>query len=115
MIRYTIRRADHLEYGFWLLFDEDGSVSMTRGEPTVSRGQRAMSASVALPLSLFKTPKLSATITVPDAGAAAFEIDVEAASAALKGVVGVDIDVVVHPQLSQVDDALAQCRINELP
>jgi len=91
--RYTIIRSDGLEYGFWLIFSMDGNVRMSRGEPSISRGERAMSCTAKLPKSLFKTPELKASIAIGEQIPDTFQIDVAAASEALKQAVGVDVDL----------------------
>jgi hypothetical protein len=77
----------------WLIFDATGTVRMTRGEPDVSRSERAMQLTVTVPLSLFKTPTIAATLTIDAPVAAIPQIDVTAAAEALRGVIGCDIDV----------------------
>jgi hypothetical protein len=95
--RYSVVRADHVEYGFWLVFDEAGGVRMSRGEPFLSRGERAMNLTAKLPRSLFATPQLRATINVVDGSPEVKQIDVGAAERALKHALGVDIDLRVNP------------------
>lgn len=90
-------RHDHVEYGFWLTFDATGGVRLTRNPPAVGRGERAMSIITRLPKSLFTTPTLSASITLSDEGVGQMTIDVEAANAALKQALGVDIDLRITP------------------
>lgn len=85
-------RMDRIDYGFWLVFGSDGSMRFTRTEPSIERKERKMSCSVTLPTSLFKTPELKATLVISDPGQPAFNIDIDAASQALKGALGVDID-----------------------
>lgn len=86
------------KYEFWLVFSSDGGMRLSRGQPgSLGRGERAMSCVANLPRSLFKTPELKAEITIPEGDAPAeFKIDVEAAGAALRQVVGVDIDLRVN-------------------
>lgn len=91
--RHSIKRNDHIEYGFWLVFGSDGSVRLSRGQPSTGRGERAMSLLAKLPLSLFRTPALRGSITVNATGAADLKIDVDAAAEALKQVIGVDVDL----------------------
>lgn len=93
MSRFSSIRADHIEYSFWLVFSRNGDVRMSRGEPAIERGERAMSCTATLPLALFRTPELRAKIRVDEAASMDFSIDVEAAAAALKQAVGVDVDL----------------------
>lgn len=97
MSRFSSVRRDHVEFAFWLVFAEDGSVRLTRGEPSLARNERAMSLSATLPRSLWRTPALRASITMPEGAAPdRINIDIEAASEALKSVLGVDIDLTVR-------------------
>lgn len=91
--RASLIRSEHIDYGFWLIFGSDGSMRFTRTEPTATRGERKMKCQATLPRSLFRTPELKATISVSDAGAHTFEIDVTAVSDALRQTVGCDIDL----------------------
>lgn len=90
--RASFKRGDRMHYGLWLVFDAMGNVRMTRTEPNVGRGERMMHCELIIPLSLFRVPTLKAQISVGDATAGEFKIDVEAAAEALKAVLGVDVD-----------------------
>lgn len=94
--RYSTVRRDTIEYAFWLIFDDAGGLRMSRGEPSLSRGERAMAVTATLPRSLFAIPTLKATIGIDEAVPSEFKIDVDAAGAALRHVVGVDIDLRVN-------------------
>lgn len=91
--RHSIVRKDYIEYGYWLAFDKHGSVSFSRGQPSLASGWRAMHCQTRIPLALFSTPQLSATIDVKADGSSDVQIDVAAAEAALKQVLGVDVVV----------------------
>lgn len=95
--RHSYRRGDYMEYGLWLVFDKDGGVRMSRGQPGLAIGERAVSLAVSLPLALFATPQLSARLTVeaPDPSAHP-QIDVQAAETALRGVVGCDVQITIN-------------------
>ncbi|MFG1461786.1 hypothetical protein V5F77_02720 [Xanthobacter sp. DSM 24535] len=93
--RHSCMGPNEISYSFWLVFDAAGSMRFSRGEPSVSRDERAMACTATLPRSLFSTPTLKATIGISDAVPSAFHIDVEAAGAALRQVVGCDIDLQV--------------------
>lgn len=93
--RHSTIRSTEIEYGFWLVFDADGGMRFSRGEPSIATGERSMSCQAKLPRSLFRTPTLTATIGVSGPAPTAFHIDVEAAGAALRQVVGCDIDLQV--------------------
>ncbi len=90
--RYSMSRGDHIQYSFWLVFGADGSMRFSRGEPSLSRGERSMSCTANLPKSLFKTPELKATIGISEAVPSEFKIDIDAAGEALRQVIGCDID-----------------------
>lgn len=88
----TISR-EKVEYGLWLLFDENGSLRMTRTAPSVGRNERAMHLTLTVPRSVFRTPQLKASIEVAEGAPAVQEIDIDAASEALRRVIGVDVDL----------------------
>lgn len=94
--RYSTIWNEQIQYGYWLVFDELGGMRFSRGEPDLKRGERAMACTTLLPRSIFKTPKLTASISIDDPNAGAINIDVTAAADALKAVVGVDIDLRVQ-------------------
>lgn len=94
--RHSSVYTDRIEYAFWLVFDASGSVKMSRGQPNVGRGERAMSCTAVLPKSLFKTPELKATIGISEAVPSEFKIDIQAAGDALRRVIGCDIDLRVE-------------------
>ena len=96
-MRYSTTNGKQIDYAFWLVFGRDGSVRLTRAQPSAGRGERAMSCRAVLPMSLFRTPELKATIVLDEATKSEFKIDVRAASEALKGVIGVDVDLQVVP------------------
>lgn len=96
--RHSTRSGDHMVYDVHLVFDDQGGARMTRGAPGLNRNERAVSLEVKLPLALFRTPLLRATLTVdaPDQAAA---IDLNAAQDALRQALGVDIDMqIIQPE-----------------
>lgn len=97
MPRYSFRRDDNWEYGLSLVFNDKGDVRMSRGQPSLAAGERAVSLTVTLPRALFRVPSLSARLTVdaPDPSAVP-QIDVQAAEAALRQVVGCDVQITVN-------------------
>lgn len=100
MARMTIERSDHLECGLWLVFDRNGAVRMTRTEPRLDRNERAMFIQAKLPLALWSTPSLRATIDVQADGAPTISIDLLAD--ALRSSLGVDVDLrVIAPAEGQ--------------
>lgn len=94
--RQSLIRNDRIDYSFWLVFGDDGSMRFARTEPTATRGERKMKCSTTLPRSLFRTPELKATISVSDAGSHTFDIDVNAAADALRAIIGCDVDLRVE-------------------
>lgn len=94
--RYSRRTGDRIQYAFWLVFDADGQMRMQRGEPQLERGERGMSCITILPLAIFQTPTLKATITLAEPASADFVVDVQAGSNALREVWGVDVDLKVN-------------------
>lgn len=91
----SIIRTDCIEYGFWLVFDRTGGMRFARLQPGTNRDERAIKMTAVLPLALFKTPELRATITVGAPSSDLITIDVAAATEALKSARGVDIDIKV--------------------
>jgi hypothetical protein len=94
--QFSIRRTDHWDISFWLIFDNLGGVRLTRGQPALGRNERSMSMSVKLPYALFKTPTLSASLTIDAPEPMVPAIDITAASEALSKALGVDIDLQVR-------------------
>lgn len=97
--QHSTVRGDHTEYGFWLVFDRDGGMRFSRGAPTCSRYERAMHGTAVIPHSLFDTPSLSVRIDITDQAPEAAPIDLAAAGTALRGALGVDVDIrIVEPE-----------------
>lgn len=90
---FSVRRGDQIEYALHLIFDVDGGVRMMRGAPSLSRGERSLALTVKLPVALFVTPQLCATVTVDGSDPPVPVIDVTAAREALRSALGVDIDL----------------------
>jgi hypothetical protein len=91
--RHSAKRADHWEIGFWLIFDVNGGVRLTRGEPDLGRFERGMQMTIKIPHALFKTPTLRASIDIQSPEPAVQPIDLTAAAEALKLSIGCDVDV----------------------
>lgn len=89
----------HWHISFWLIFDSNGGVRLTRGEPGLARNERGMSMTARLPGALFRTPTLSGTMTIEAPEPVLPPIDITAAAEALKAALGVDIDLQIndHP------------------
>jgi hypothetical protein len=97
--RHTVRRDKSMHFGLWLVFHNNGDVRMSRGEPSLSASERAMYVNAALPLSLWQTPQLRASLTVNDPGnAGAIETKIELAAEALKQAIGCDVVLNIVPQ-----------------
>lgn len=96
MMRYgklSREKDGNLIIPLWLIFDRQGNVRMTRNEPDTGRAERAMKLTATVPVALFNTPTISATLTIDAPVNAPQQIDVTAAAEALKGALGCDIDV----------------------
>ena len=94
--QHSIVRDDHIEASLWLIVRKDGYARMTRGHPELGRDERAVALTLKLPTALWKVPSLQATLTIDAPPVPAPIIDVRAASDALSGVLGVDIDLRVR-------------------
>jgi hypothetical protein len=74
------------------------SVKVTAGYPALSRNERALNLKVELPIALFETPALAASIKV-DHPQQVVTIDATTVAEAVRQVVGMDVDVrVVAPE-----------------
>lgn len=95
----------HWSFDFWLVFSSSGKIRQTIREPDVSRDERKMFVKAVLPKSLWSSPALRATIRVTDDDHEPnFEIDLTAAGDALRGALGVDIDMqIVTPEPEELD------------
>lgn len=87
----------HVEYGFWLVFEEAGGVRLTRTEPHLDRAERSMFIQANLPRSLWRTPTLRALIDVKPNPTGSYDANIEVAAEALRMALGVDIDLKVIP------------------
>lgn len=97
--------STHYGFDFWLVFDCYGKVRQTVREPAVGRDERKMYVHASLPKSLWSSPALRATITVTeDNHEPKFELDLQAAGDALRGALGVDIDMRVVPFVPDLAD-----------
>ena len=96
MSKMTTTKGDAMDFPFWLIFSSGGNVRLTRTRPSLSRDERAMACNALIPKALFRSPELRATFTIDYDGAPNFDIDVQAASEALKQAIGVDIDLRVN-------------------
>jgi hypothetical protein len=93
MSRVSKVQDGHLIVPLWLIFDRGGNVRLTRTNPDCARNERAMQMVVKVPMALFQTPTISATVTIEAPTTAFPEINLTAAADALKGAVGCDVDV----------------------
>lgn len=103
---YGDRDHEHIELDFHLIV-ADGkttnnpygrpSVRVTAGPPALKRNERAINLLMKLPAALFETPTIQATINVA-AEQAHIQIDTDAISEAVRGAIGMDVDLrVVEP------------------
>lgn len=100
MPRYSLKRQNHWEISFWLVFNADGSVRMTRGEPDMFGGERAMSMTARIPHSLFRVSPLQGTITLGEAQGPPPAIDIAAAEAALTEAFGARVELIIKEPTS---------------
>lgn len=98
MTQTTYQTGKTLKFPMWLVFSSNGDVRVTRREPrSLSRDERALYLEATLPMSLWETPVLRASLNVAEAApGASTRLDITAASEALKGALGVDIDLQVR-------------------
>lgn len=89
----------HLDFWMTIGRHDNGkpSVKVTAGYPALARAERAINLKMALPIALFETPSLSASIKV-ELPQQAITIDTSAVAEAMRQVVGMDVDIsVVDP------------------
>lgn len=99
--RYTHERYDNVKKAWFvdfscqLILDRSGDMRLTRGNASLKRTERAINLTVTVPQALFEAPSLRAKIVV-DSADTKVDIDVAAASDALREALGVDIDLKVN-------------------
>lgn len=93
--RHSSITRERIDYSMWLVLDDSGGARMSRGQPSLKRGERMMQIVVGVPRTLFRTPQLSAKIEIADPGKPTPTIDVAAAESALRQVVGCDVQITV--------------------
>lgn len=96
--RTSIRRGDHIEFSYYLIFDVHGGVRVTRTPPSTNSHERSMHVISKIPLSAFRVPQLRATITVEESDIGPLEAKVDAAAEQLKATLGVDFDIQIRKQ-----------------
>ena len=77
------------------------SVRAVAGPPALKRNERSINLKLNLPLALFETPTIVAKINIADVGTQV-EIDAEAVSEAVRGAIGMDVDLQVIDQHGEV-------------
>ncbi|MGH6730016.1 MAG: hypothetical protein ACREBK_07665 [Sphingomicrobium sp.] len=70
------------------------SVRVGASYPSLSRNERAINLKIKLPLALFETPPITATITVAEPDGAA-SIDLTAVAESVRQAIGMDVDIQV--------------------
>lgn len=93
MNRFTRETPDTLIYHFVIIFDDAGGIRQTRGDPDLTRGERAMTINLEVPKAIFRTPALRAFLTVADPGNPEPKIDLGVTAAALRAATGIDFDL----------------------
>lgn len=97
--------STHWRFTFWLSFSKNGSIKQTMREPNVSRDERKLQMTVDLPKSLWSTPALKATVRVTeDNNEPNYVLDLQAAGDALRGALGVDVDIQIVPPVPAPHD-----------
>lgn len=101
---YESRIDKALCLDFWLIIGRANrpSVRAVADYPSsLARNERAINLKIQLPLALFETPSISASIKV-EQPAQAVTIDATAIAEAVRGVIGMDVDIsVVEPGESE--------------
>lgn len=85
---------------FWLIVSPGAigawnarpSARITAAAPSLARNERAINLKVSLPIALFETPAITASITIENPGLPV-NIDARAIAEAVRGIVGMDIDL----------------------
>lgn len=83
---------------FWLTIgrgtggSQRPSVKVSAGYPNLARNERAINLKIGLPLALFETPSISATINV-ESPAEVVSIDTAAIAEAVRQAIGLDVDI----------------------
>jgi hypothetical protein len=100
---YGYELSKTLDLDFYLVIKRERggmqrpTVRAVAGYPSLHRDERAINLKMSLPLALFETPSLSASITV-EHPEQAVHIDASAVSEAVRQVTGLDVDIrVVGP------------------
>lgn len=94
------RNSKSLDLDFWLTVgrgtgnSDRPSVKISAGYPNLARNERAINLKVKLPLALFETPSLTASIIV-EHPEQAVTIDTTAVAEAVRGCIGMDVSVAV--------------------
>lgn len=78
-----------------IILGADGSARMTRTPAQLARDERSLALSITVPTKIFQTPTLRASIEIPSVEATP-AINIEAAHAALREALGIDIDIAIH-------------------
>jgi hypothetical protein len=94
--KHTQTTATDMVYEFWLIFDAGGSMRMTRAPQTLTRSEKAVFCKATLPKSLFREPELRASFSVPAGSGDPLPINIDVAREALRGALGVDIDIQIN-------------------
>jgi hypothetical protein len=97
--RHFSKDAANIRITMWLIFTDNGGARLTRDEPDLKTGERAMHVTASLPRAIFRRPSLTGTIIVPgDANATSVLAKVENnAAAVLKKHCGLDLTLTVKP------------------
>lgn len=95
-------RPARIELDFWLIVKRGPhkgwpgrpSVRVAADQPGLGRDERAINLKMTLPVALFETPSITATINV-EAPAERVEIDVPALAESVRKAIGMDVEIAV--------------------
>lgn len=97
---YESHHSKTLDLDFWLTVgrglngSDRPSIKVSAGYPKLARNERAINLKVKLPLALFETPSLTASIIV-EHPEQAVTIDTKAIAEAVRGCIGMDVSIAV--------------------
>ena len=91
----SLLRHDEIEFSAWLVFDENGGLTLSRRRPQLTPRQRAAALKLTVPRTIFRTPELSVAIKVADPGP--FDLDAATTAVAEALARGTDLKVEIIP------------------
>lgn len=64
--RHSSSTATSISYSGYLVIDTTGAMKLSRGQPALRPGERSVSLLLTVPKALFRTPSLTAKVTIPE-------------------------------------------------